>query len=171
MRDLSRGQMASCEIEATDLPPSARATMPADWSESFGAGFLGRVRYMRTFQKPTGLERGDKVWLVVEPPRSLGIVRLGRAASWEPFDGVKPADGSISPSLLADRNTLEIIVDHPALDAANRHAAIQAFDRQGASSAKCGWKLKRRNSHRGHRVQVVATGSAAILSTCSVILL
>src|SRR6476659_7700200 len=53
-----------------DLPAPVRVKMPADWSESFGADFLGRVRYRRTFQKPTGLESGERVWLVVEPARS-----------------------------------------------------------------------------------------------------
>ena len=50
-------------------------TMPADWCGSLGADFLGRVRYRRNFQKPTGLESGERVWLVVEPPRSRGTVR------------------------------------------------------------------------------------------------
>src|SRR5690242_4833028 len=59
-----------------DLPPATRATMPADWSALFGAHFLGRVRYRRTFQKPTGLGSGERVFLVVEGPRSRGTVEL-----------------------------------------------------------------------------------------------
>jgi hypothetical protein len=107
------------EVEPDSLPSPARSTMPADWSDSLGPVFLGRVRYTRTFQKPTGLERGDKVWLVVEPPRSLGIVRLAdRELGTVRFGG---PDGRFEiTSLLADRNTLEIIVDHPALDASGR---------------------------------------------------
>jgi len=58
------------------LPPATRAAMPADWSGSFGADFFGRVRYRRTFQKPTGLETGERVWLVVEAPAVAGEVEL-----------------------------------------------------------------------------------------------
>src|SRR6185312_14485114 len=64
---------------ATDeLPAPAKMTMPADWGAVFGATFLGRVRYQRTFQKPTGLDAGERVWLVVEGPRSRGSVELNR---------------------------------------------------------------------------------------------
>jgi hypothetical protein len=102
-------------IEANNLPASARATMPADWSASLGPEFLGRVRYVRTFQKPTGLETAERVWLVVEPPRSLGRVRLADVElGTVEFGG--PSGRFEITSLLADRNTLEIVVEHPALD-------------------------------------------------------
>jgi hypothetical protein len=105
----------SFEAAADDLPTTTRATMPADWSETFGAGFLGRVRYVRSFQTPTGLEPGDKVWLVVEPPRSFGVVCL----SDHPLGTVqsdRPAGRFDITSLLAERNLLEVFVEHPALD-------------------------------------------------------
>jgi hypothetical protein len=109
-----------------DLPTTTRATMPADWSESFGSEFLGRVRYVRTFQKPTGLESGERVWLVVEPPRSLGTVRLA-----DQLLGTVSRDGAASrfdiSSLLADRNRLEIVVEHPALDHDGRPAQLLAI--------------------------------------------
>ena len=98
-----------------DLPTSTRATMPADWSESFGPGFLGRVRYVRTFQKPTGLDAGERVWLVVEAPRSKAIVRLADQSLGSVLvDG--PAGRFDISSLLADRNMLEIMVEHPVPD-------------------------------------------------------
>src|SRR4029079_1244874 len=70
-------------------PAAARMTMPADWAAVLGSSFLGRVRYQRNFQKPTGLESGERVWLVVEGPRSCGSVelngkRLGDVAVGEP---------------------------------------------------------------------------------------
>jgi hypothetical protein len=103
------------EVVHDDLPTSTRATMPADWSESFGPRFLGRVRYVRTFQKPTGLDAGERVWLVVEPPRSLGTVRLAnQMLGTVRID--EPAGRFDITSLLADRNTLEIVVEHPMLD-------------------------------------------------------
>jgi hypothetical protein len=72
---------------------------------------LGLVRYQRIFQKPTGLDSGERVWLVVEAPRSRGSVelnyqRLGEAAGR--FDIIEYLD---------DHNRLEIVVEHPALDA------------------------------------------------------
>jgi hypothetical protein len=98
-----------------DLPWSARAKTPADWSSVFGAGFLGRVRYERAFQKPTGLEDGERLFLVVEPPRSEGcIVLQGQLIGF-----VHAGEGTQRFEItdrLASRNTLEVFVDHPALD-------------------------------------------------------
>jgi hypothetical protein len=110
-------------LTSTDeLPPPATATMPADWSASFGPAFCGRVRYRRTFQKPTGLDSGERVWLVVEAPRSSGSVRLNdqslgkvacdKAAGW--FD---------ITAQLQEHNRLEIIVDHPPKDVQTVDAA------------------------------------------------
>ncbi|MEX0611934.1 MAG: hypothetical protein WD738_12980 [Pirellulales bacterium] len=110
------GGRYDCSTEG--LPPSARATMPADWSESFGRDFLGRVRYRRTFQKPTGLETGERVWLVVEPPRSQGAVTLNDRPLGEVRSGDPPARFEITAQL-DDHNRLEVVVDHPALDAAS----------------------------------------------------
>jgi hypothetical protein len=96
-----------------DLPPSARETMPADWSASLGSDFLGRVRYHRVFQKPTGLDAGEHVFLVVEPPRSRGLVRLADCDVGEARVGHAPARFDITDRL-QERNRLEIIVEHPA---------------------------------------------------------
>jgi hypothetical protein len=88
--------------------------MPADWSALFGGDFLGRVRYRRMFQKPTGLESGERVFLVVEGPRSQGRVELGRNALGSVVEGaVLRVDIT---EQLEDHNTLEIYVDHPAID-------------------------------------------------------
>jgi hypothetical protein len=97
------------------LPLSARATMPADWSAAFGGDFLGRVRYHRVFQAPTGLESGERVFLVVEPPRSRGVVSLSRKRLGEVVWGGPAARFHIT-ELLEDHNRLEIVVEHPALD-------------------------------------------------------
>jgi hypothetical protein len=107
------------ERSTAGLPLSARATMPADWSAAFGPTFYGRVRYHRVFQKPTGLESGERVFLVVEPPRSRGTVAL----SGKPL-GIVQWGGSTGrfhiSELLEDHNRLEIIVEHPVLDDALR---------------------------------------------------
>jgi hypothetical protein len=93
------------------LPAAGRMTMPADWSGLLGADFLGRVRYRRTFQKPTGLESGQRVWLVVEAARSRGVVELNRKRLGEAGGRFDLTDQ------LEDHNRLEIVVEHPALDA------------------------------------------------------
>src|SRR3954447_22894568 len=61
------------------LPAATRAKMPAEWSQTLGPDFLGRVQYRRTFHKPTGLGNGERVWLVVEPPRSRARIELNGA--------------------------------------------------------------------------------------------
>ncbi len=99
------------EHSTADLPGAVRMTMPADWEAGLGASFLGRVRYHRIFQKPTGLESGGRVWLVVERPRSRGVVELNRKRLGD-------AGGRFDVTeILADHNRLEIMVEHPAVDA------------------------------------------------------
>jgi hypothetical protein len=101
--------------EPENLPPPARLTMPADWAGVFGAVFLGRVRYRRVFQKPTGLDEGQRVFLAVESPRSEGSVSLfGELVGFvRSHDDVKRFEIT---GRLEDHNRLEILVDHPALD-------------------------------------------------------
>jgi hypothetical protein len=97
------------------LPASRRMTMPADWTDFLGAQFLGRVRYRRTFNKPTGLDSGERVWLVVEPARSEAcIVWKGDLVGhvW-PGESTKRFDVT---DRLEPHNEVEIIVDHPALN-------------------------------------------------------
>ena len=100
---------------ADELPAAAKVTMPADWSATCGADFLGRVRYSRIFQTPTGLDDGERVFLVVEGPRSRCAVELNRK---QLADGL--AWGGVGrfevTKLLEDHNHLEIVVEHPALD-------------------------------------------------------
>lgn len=98
-----------------DLPPPVRQKMPADWSAVLGGDFLGRVCYRRTFQKPTGLDEGQRVWLVVEPPRSEGCVLLAKHLLGFIFPG-EPAGRFDITERLNSHNELEIVVDHPALD-------------------------------------------------------
>jgi hypothetical protein len=98
-----------------DLPAAARAKMPADWSVVFGADFQGRVRYRRSFQMPTGLDEGQRVWLTVEPPRSHGTVSLGGELLGHVRCGDPPGRYDITEWLRAT-NLLEIVVDHPPLD-------------------------------------------------------
>jgi hypothetical protein len=106
-----RREDGSFERQNGDLP-AARLQMPADWAEALGADFLGRVRYVRTFNSPPGLRSSARVWLVVEPPRSYARVTmvdetLGTVAA----EG--PAQRFDITHRLSSHNRLEIFVDHP----------------------------------------------------------
>jgi hypothetical protein len=111
----ARGGDGRFERSSEGLPAEARATLPADWSGTFGAQFFGRVRYHRNFQMPTGLVSGQRVWLVVEPPCSLGAVKLNGKPLGDVRRGGPPGRMEVA-QLLEDHNRLEIIVDHPPLD-------------------------------------------------------
>jgi hypothetical protein len=106
-----------------ELPAAAKMTMPADWGALLGASFLGRVRYQRIFQKPTGLDSGQRVWLVVDGPRSRGSVELNSKRLGEAVGRFEITD------LLKDHNRLEILVEHPALDARGWLATIATRNR------------------------------------------
>jgi hypothetical protein len=105
------GEFDAC---TANLPAPATMKMPADWSAAFGAEFLGRVRYVRTFHAPPGLVPEERVWLVVEPQRSEARVVMG-----DDTLGVVPAGGDAQrfdiTHRLGNSNRLEIFVDHPAL--------------------------------------------------------
>ena len=73
-----------------------------------GAIFLGACAISRTFQKPTGLESGERVWLVVEPPRSRGMCRA-ETSDWSDLSiRATPLDGLILRNCFEDHNRLEI---------------------------------------------------------------
>jgi hypothetical protein len=96
------------------LPPRDRWQMPADWCAGMGPDFLGVVQYQRNFNRPTNLT-GERVWLVVEPPRSCGLVRVnGNELGYVRFGA--PLGRFDITQLLADHNTVEIDVQHPELD-------------------------------------------------------
>ncbi len=99
---------------ADGLPAAARMHVPADWSGAFGGDFLGRVRYVRTFNSPPGLQPDERVWLVVEPQRSEASVMMSEESL-----GVVKADGPPLrfdiTHLLSPQNRLEVFVDHPVI--------------------------------------------------------
>jgi hypothetical protein len=96
----------------TELPRPGRIKPPADWGDTLGPTFCGRVRYARHFNKPTGLQPQERVFLVVE-----GVDAHGRAAlngqSLGEIDGYAlPASFDVT-ELLTSRNELVIDVDLP----------------------------------------------------------
>jgi hypothetical protein len=100
--------------ETEGIRATGRQQMPADWCACVGHDFLGVVRYSRKFNRPTNLE-SERVWLVVEPPRSCGLVRVnGETLGYVRF-GAAAGRFDITP-LLKDHNSVVIDVEHPELD-------------------------------------------------------
>jgi hypothetical protein len=98
-----------------ELPAAARMHVPADWGTALGGDFLGRVRYVRTFHAPPGLQFDERVWLVVEPQRSTARVVLVEDTLGVVVAGGPAGRFDITHRLLPT-NRLEIFVDHPALE-------------------------------------------------------
>jgi len=66
----------STVTELDELPPGGRIQIPADWTDSLGSDFRGRVRYTRRFGRPTGLETVALVQLVLAQIDAFGTVEL-----------------------------------------------------------------------------------------------
>lgn len=65
---------------ASTAPRSGKAKLPCDWSETLGREFRGKVRYRRRFNRPSGLDPHERVWLIVEGVDAFGSAMLnGRA--------------------------------------------------------------------------------------------
>ena len=76
---------------------------------------LGTVRCVRHFNKPTGIDGGERVWLVIEglactATISLNAALVGQASRSSPDD--VPARFDITP-LLAARSKIEIDLQLP----------------------------------------------------------
>jgi hypothetical protein len=61
---------------ASDVAPAGRTTLPGDWGDVFGHDFRGRVRYRRRFNRPSGLDSHERVWLVAEGADARASVAL-----------------------------------------------------------------------------------------------
>ena len=53
-----------------------RVKIPSHWGDWLGVDFCGKVEYRRSFNRPTGLEPDQRVWLVVEQVDFHGDVFL-----------------------------------------------------------------------------------------------
>ncbi len=90
---------------------SGKQPMPGDWSTELGSEFRGTVAYRRVFHRPTGLEPGQSVWLVIESLVGLAEVSLNQT----PLGTIESTGGRFAiESILADDNRLEIVVTHHA---------------------------------------------------------
>ena len=99
---------------AGELPPPGRMVMPGDWGAALGPDFRGRVRFARAFGRPTRLEPGEQVWLVVGGVDLSGTAELnGRPLG--PVAGVREPTRFEVTDRLAERNELVIEVELPPL--------------------------------------------------------
>ena len=69
---------------------------------------------MRTFHAPPGLQFDERVWLVVEPQRTIARVVLVEETLGV-VDASGPAQRFDITHRLSPDNRLEIFVDHPAI--------------------------------------------------------
>lgn len=58
--------MSSTNSNSYGVGHAFRARIPADWASELGTQFRGRVVYLRNFNRPTRLDQGQRVWLVIE---------------------------------------------------------------------------------------------------------
>ena len=72
---------------------------------------LGTARCVRHFNKPTGLESGERVWLVIEALASTATISLNGAIVGQ-ASRMSPARFDITPQLIA-RNRIEIELASP----------------------------------------------------------
>src|SRR5207248_10704156 len=114
--EVGQNQAGGWTGQTSGLPDGGRMHRPADWGQTLGVDFRGRVRYTRHFNCPTGLEPRDRVWLVLEGVDARGEVVLNSAR-------LGPVSGFLSParfdvtSILQPRNELAVDVELPPLPA------------------------------------------------------
>lgn len=97
---------------AADLPPSGRVRMPCDWAESLGAGFRGRVAFRRRFGRPTGIDDGQRVWLVCEGANARATLVLNGEPLGEVSGPSAPSEFDVT-ARLHERNELTATVEFP----------------------------------------------------------
>jgi beta-galactosidase/beta-glucuronidase len=89
-----------------------------------GADFRGRVRHVRRFGRPTGLDSGERVWLVCDGATLTATVVLNGTPLGAILGPTTPARFDVTERLLP-RNELVIEVEFPAIEAANRPSAAE----------------------------------------------
>ena len=94
---------------SVDLPETFSCRLPGDWTEPLGHEFQGIVRLERRFNRPTGLQPGQPVYLVVQRVDLQGQVTLNDHCLG-PVGPDHPLRQEIA-NLLIDRNRLSIEVE------------------------------------------------------------
>ncbi|HEV7223095.1 MAG TPA: hypothetical protein VGN42_10375 [Pirellulales bacterium] len=97
---------------APAMPCSGKAKLPCDWSEALGREFRGQVRYRRRFNRPSGLDPHERVWLILEGVDAFGAATLNGRALGEVRGYALPASFDVTDSL-AQANELLLDVELP----------------------------------------------------------
>lgn len=115
----------------SDLPQPGRISLPADWGNTLGPEFRGRVRYRRRFGRPPQLDPHERLWLVVEGVDARGSVAVNEQKLGEVEGYALPAEWDVT-DLLEPRNQLDLLVELPEdeLESAS-HSASQQLLRPG----------------------------------------
>ncbi len=96
-------------------PPAkltGKATLPCDWSDALGPDFRGKVRYRRRFNRPSGLDPHERVWLVIEGVDAFGSAALNGRALGDIRGYALPASFDVT-DLLGPGNELSLDVELP----------------------------------------------------------
>ncbi len=124
------GQVRS---ETPGLPPAGKVRTPADWGDTLGRAFLGRVRYTRGFNLPTNLDPHERVWLVADGVDHEATVSLNDRPLGN-IIGSQPTRFEIT-ALLRPHNTL--IVEVSLTPTAYNDPAVRG-DRAGLAGGLTG---------------------------------
>ena len=103
-------EAASCAESLAKL--AGKATLPCDWSDALGDDFRGQVRYRRRFNRPSGLDPHERVWLVVEGVDAFGSATLNGRALGDIRGYALPASFDVT-DLLGAGNELNLDVKLP----------------------------------------------------------
>ncbi len=113
---------AGALVESTvDLPPAGRMAMPADWGESLGCAFRGRVAYRRRFGQPTGVESAERVWLVCDGAEAWATLTVNGERLGDVNGPASRSEFDVT-ALLRERNELTATVECPRRTADGRFA-------------------------------------------------
>jgi hypothetical protein len=125
----------SSQIVPGPLPHPGEITLPSDWGGSLGLDFRGRVRFLRRFNRPTGLESVDRVELVIPCVDAFGSVALNQ----RPLATIPPGLNEFRldiRSRLELHNLLVVEVELPECDASS--APLPRGDRTGCAGGMPG---------------------------------
>lgn len=88
--------------------------VPGSWEKVLGADFIGTARYTRHFNRPTGLDPHERVWLCCAGARQRASIQL----NGQPIGECAHEQGAQIDvtELLVPRNTLVIDVTTDVVD-------------------------------------------------------
>jgi len=106
-----RDETENIRQDASELPAGS-VRMPSDWGETLGNDFRGRVRYRRRFNCPTGLDKGQVVYVCLAAVDCFGEVSLNGTTLGRVV-GDRPNQRFHVTGLLQSANELSVVVELP----------------------------------------------------------